>query len=275
MSRHYSSRIAHIPLPPSPPPQHLKDEYMHPMSPQGHYDYPKADDYYPHGVEDTARELDESMLGAPETAGLSKGKGKQVAKRPAPLDIHSDASSDLEVPVASRKDKFGHTIKRRRVEKDAVDMADELELPAAGEPFILSGKPVPSVKGKAKLGLLHEGSPDSTSTATPNKIKKKPGPKKKLDFPEGFGDYLGAGSGPASVSGDITPSASRAPSPTLTSTSNIVYELDDTIPPLKRAKKVDDHAMLKRVKTLEEQQRKVWTNIARRDIQKVRQIMCF
>ena len=239
---------------------------------QGHYSYPKADDYFPHGAEGAARELEES-----EMAGLSKGKGKQAAKRPAPLDIHSDTSSDLEVPVASRKDKSGHTIKKRRVERDAADMADELERSVTGEHFISSGKAIPFVKGKGKvkLGLSHEGSPDSISTATPNKIKKRPGPKRKLDFPEGLGDYLGAGSGPASVSGDITPSPSRAPSPTLTSTSNIVYELEDTIPPLKRAKKVDDHAMLKRVKTLEEQQRKVWTNIARRDIQKVRQIMCF
>lgn len=242
------------------------------MSPQGHYDYPEADDYYTHGAEDAARELEESVLGAPESA-LSKGKGKQAIKRPAPSDIHSDASSDLEVPVASRKDKSGHTSKKRRVEKDAADMADELERSVTGEPSISSSKPVLSAKakGKAKLGPLREGSPDSISTATPNKPKKKPGPKKKLDLPEGLGDHLGVGSGPASVSGDVTPSASRAPSPTLTSTSNIVYELEDTIPPLKRAKKVDDSAMLKRVKTLEEQQRKVWTNIARRDVQKVRQ----
>ena len=39
---------------------------------------------------------------------------------------------------------------------------------------------------------------------------------------------------------------------------------------LKKAKRIDDAGMWKRVKTLEEAQRKVWTNIARRDIVKVR-----
>jgi DNA helicase INO80 len=56
-------------------------------------------------------------------------------------------------------------------------------------------------------------------------------------------------------------------------TSNIVYELDEAVPPLRRAKKVDDVAMLKRVKALEEAQRKVWTNIARRDVAKVQTII--
>jgi DNA helicase INO80 len=45
-----------------------------------------------------------------------------------------------------------------------------------------------------------------------------------------------------------------------------VYELDEIVPPLKRAKKIDENAMAKRLKNLEEPQKKVWTNIARRDI---------
>jgi hypothetical protein len=45
--------------------------------------------------------------------------------------------------------------------------------------------------------------------------------------------------------------------------------MDMVIPPLKKAKKVDDTTMLKRIKTLEEAQRKVWKNIARREIPKV------
>ncbi|KAG2753873.1 hypothetical protein P692DRAFT_201890414 [Suillus brevipes Sb2] len=64
---------------------------------------------------------------------------------------------------------------------------------------------------------------------------------------------------------DITPSASRPVSPALTATS-VVYELDEIVPPLKRAKKIDENAMAKRLKNLEEPQKKVWTNIARRDI---------
>ena len=39
---------------------------------------------------------------------------------------------------------------------------------------------------------------------------------------------------------------------------------------MKRAKKVDDSTMLKRIKALEESQRKVWTNIAKRDVAKVK-----
>jgi chromatin-remodeling ATPase INO80 len=136
---------------------------------QGHYDYPKANGYYAHSAEDAARELEEPILGAPETAALSKGKDKQVVRRPASSDIHSNASSDLEVAVVARKDRSGHTIKKRRVEKDAVDMADELERSVTGDVSISSSKPILSAKAKsrAKLGLLREGGPDSISTATP------------------------------------------------------------------------------------------------------------
>jgi hypothetical protein len=46
--------------------------------------------------------------------------------------------------------------------------------------------------------------------------------------------------------------------------------MDMIIPPLKRAKKVDEATMLKRIKALEESQRKVWKNIARKEIPKAR-----
>jgi DNA helicase INO80 len=44
--------------------------------------------------------------------------------------------------------------------------------------------------------------------------------------------------------------------------------MDMVIPPLKKAKKVDGATMLKRIKALEETQRKVWKNIARKEIPK-------
>jgi DNA helicase INO80 len=44
--------------------------------------------------------------------------------------------------------------------------------------------------------------------------------------------------------------------------------MDMVIPLLKRAKKVDEATMLKRIKALEESQRKIWKNIARREIPK-------
>ncbi|KAJ3768542.1 FACT complex subunit-domain-containing protein [Lentinula raphanica] len=50
--------------------------------------------------------------------------------------------------------------------------------------------------------------------------------------------------------------------------TGVIYELDEIVPPLKKAK-MDDAALLKRVKTLEEAQHKGWTTIARRDVVKV------
>jgi len=44
--------------------------------------------------------------------------------------------------------------------------------------------------------------------------------------------------------------------------------MDMVIPPLKKAKKVVGATMLKRIKALEESQRKVWKNIARKEIPK-------
>ena len=49
-----------------------------------------------------------------------------------------------------------------------------------------------------------------------------------------------------------------------------MFEIDEVAPPLKKAKKVDDATMLKRLKVLEESQTKVWKNIARREAGKVR-----
>lgn len=242
-------------------------------SPRDQYDYgmdPRdQDDYYGPSAEDAAREFEDSILGtAPELQMLDKGKGKQPAKRPA-VDAMSDGSSDLEVPAASKRDNAGHATKKRKVDKDAADMADELERSITSDLLAASSaKPGPSAKGKGKTkqSSLRDGTPDSIS-ATPKPPRKKPGPKKKLDHLPS--EFLGLGSGPPSASGDVTPSISRPSSPALTATSNIVYELDEPVPPLKRAKKIDDAAMLKRVKNLEEAQRKVWTNIARRDVAKV------
>jgi DNA helicase INO80 len=76
-----------------------------------------------------------------------------------------------------------------------------------------------------------------------------------------------------SAGGDLTPATSRPSSPALTPMSDrlnaTVFELDEQVPQLKKAKKVDEATMLKRVRALEETQKKVWTTIARRDIPKV------
>lgn len=282
MSRYYASRVAQIPPPPSPLPPPLRtidDEFLstlrHGSPPPGNYDYGLDlidNEFYTPDAEDVARELEESILGVSQPHPLlDKGKGKQSIKRPAAGTV-SDRSSDLEVPSSSWRDKSGHTLKKRKVDKDAADMADELERSITGEQLpTLPRKPALSAKAKGKAKPPpHDGSPDSISTVA-KAPRKRSGPRRKLGdllAPETL-DLLGLGSTAPSVSGDVTPaiSISRPVSP-LASTGP-VFELDEIIPPLKRAKKVDDTAMLKRVKTLEEAQRKVWTNIARRDVAKV------
>ncbi|KIJ68315.1 hypothetical protein HYDPIDRAFT_24608 [Hydnomerulius pinastri MD-312] len=277
LSRHYVSRIARIPPPPpSPPPMPpvSVDEdllsTLHPSPPPdaGIFDYAvDSNEYDPDprgrsfnaGAEDAARELEESLLGS-----RPKTKRKAPLKRPADGAV-SDASSDLEVPTpAARKEKPAN--KKRKVDKDATAIADEFER-SVGEVSASPAKPS-KAKGKGKVPQLREPSVESavTASATP-KGRKKAAAKKKLDalLPDG----VGIGSTAGSVAGDATPSASRPASPALTVTSTVVYELDEIVPPLKRAKKVDENAKAKRLKSLEEAQRKVWTNIARRDVAKV------
>ncbi|KAH7931126.1 hypothetical protein BV22DRAFT_1137807 [Leucogyrophana mollusca] len=283
LSHYYVSRIARIPLPPpSPPPPmpvpSVEDDLLstlHPspaLEPIDPYDYPGGSNGYamPEGgargfnpsAEDAARELEESLLGS----RARSHKRKEAAKRPAGGAV-SDESSDLEVPTAASRRPAA---KKRRVDQDATSIADEFERSIGG---VLSspGKLASSkAKGKGKLAALREPSLENSSVSATPRARKKAASKKKLDaLPPDMLDHLGLGSAAASVAGDVTPSVSRPASPSLTATSAVVYELDEVVPPLKRAKKVDDAAMAKRLKSLEEAQKKVWTNIARRDVAKV------
>ena len=222
------------------------------------------------GAEDAARELEESVLG-PSTP--SKGKTKTVDSKRLPYAAASDASSsDLDIPIARDQ---GRANKKRRVGKDFDITADLERSIAEDQCSVASAQDVPRLststksrsKGKGKSGI-REQSVDSVS-ATPKTSRKRPATRRKLDgiAPQTL-ETLGLGSAPASIAGDITPSGSRPPSPTLTATSATVFEMDMVIPPLKRAKKVDEATMLKRIKALEESQRKIWKNIARREIPK-------
>ncbi|KAG8219916.1 SNF2 family DNA-dependent ATPase [Butyriboletus roseoflavus] len=280
LSRHYVSRIARIPPPPPSPPPMLPvsaDEDLlssiHPSPPPDSalFDYAGDSNEYDRaslcrsfnvGAEAAARELEESLLGSRQ-----RTKRKDPPKRPANGAV-SDASSDLEMPTAAvRRDKPAN--KKRRVDCDPSAIADEFER-SVNEASMSPAKAMKS-KGKGKVSQLREHSAESTATSslTPRGRKKSAG-RKKHDglYPDGHGQS-GLGSAAGSVAGDVTPSASRPASPALTVTSTVVYELDEVVPPLKRAKKVDDSSMAKRLKSLEEAQRKVWTNIARRDIAKV------
>lgn len=267
MSRHYASRIARMPPPPSPPPppRMLEDDIRdHSPPPDERWDYDYPPDHHergePHRPDYNGQD-----------SGLSyrdKGKGKQATKRPAGDGEASDESSEFEVPAAMTRDKSGHAVKKRKIDLDAADMADELERSITGDGASFS-KLGPSAKSKMKH-LTREGSPESASAAAKAPKKRVASKKKPIDnLAPDMLEMLGLASAAPSVSGDVTPDASRPASPALNATSNIVYELDEIAPPLKKAKKVDDLAMLKRVKALEEAQRKVWTNIARRDVAKV------
>lgn len=222
----------------------------------------------------------------------NKGKGKAIdsAKRPASRAVSEASSSDLDVPMAA---KNGHANKKRRLGKDLGDItaaveqsiADDQRSTASIQEIAPKSTPTGKGKGKAKAKLLpsqptpREQSVESIppGAGTP-KARKKPGPRRKIDtLPPQTQDSLGVGSGSAaaSVSGDVTPAGSRPPSPTGTVTSAIVFDLDEIIPPLKKAKKVDDATMIKRLKALEDAQNKVWKNIARREVAKVRTVCAF
>ena len=225
---------------------------LHASPPPDAYDYRASNGYESFRAEDAAQMVEDSYLGR-------NLKHKDSLKRVADGAV-SDESSDLEVPTSSRSKPV---VKKRKVDKDSASIADEFERSVGG----LSPSKFASlkVKGKGKQSQLREPSLDSVvPSATPKGRKRG----KKLLPPDTL-DGLGIGSAAGSVAGDVTPSASRPVSPALTATS-VVYELDEVVPPLRRAKKVDENAMAKRLKTLEEAQKKVWTNIARRDVAKVR-----
>lgn len=210
-----------------------------------------------HGAAAAADELEESLLG--------RGPNKAGRKRPADGDSDDD-SSEADIPIAAR---HGPASKKRKIIKgSALDSGyPEAMASMTGTIPLPIGSHV-SGKGKGKM-KQREDSVDSAS-ATP-RGRKKPGLGKKSALPPHTQEALGLG-GPisASVSRDITPAGSRATSPALTNGSAAIYELDEAIPALKKARRIDDAGMWKRVKTLEEMQRKVWTNIAKRDIVKVR-----
>ncbi|KAJ3571584.1 hypothetical protein NP233_g3652 [Leucocoprinus birnbaumii] len=280
LSHYYAGRIASIPL---PPPSPLPDIHIDPSEDAQREPSPfeiDRDDRQGRireerrrriDAEDAALEFERSVyedhgpvfddtFSAPNK---DKGKAKEASKRPVP-SAESDSGSDLEIP--RKGETSGPAHKKRKIDKDAASVADDFEKSMVDVPLTLK---VPGSKPKGKDKHTREPTPESVS-ATPKGGRKKTGPKKKL----GLGPELEAeiASHPPSVAGDATPAYSRpgSPAPTI---SSVVYELDELIPPLKKAKKVDDTAMLKRVKMLEEAQRKVWTNIAKRDVAKVYRYM--
>ncbi|KAH9857919.1 SNF2 family N-terminal domain-containing protein [Lenzites betulinus] len=266
MSHYYRDRLARIPppRPPAPPPPTVEEALLlniRATSPSIS-EYP---DYHSDGItfigqNENGHDIDEPSISV-RHKGKGKGKGKEIAKR---LPAGAGSDSDSDVPISAMRPPT----KKRRIERDGADGDDRS---VVDEPLSMVGaspanKLLAGARGKGRG--KREQSADSIS-ATP-KGRKRGGPRKKLDtLPPQTQELLGVGSAAPSVSGDVTPAGSRPASPAPTNMSSTMYELDETIPPLKKARKIDDAAMVKRLKTLEEAQRKVWMNIARRDVAKV------
>ncbi|KAG6879735.1 hypothetical protein C0992_012338 [Termitomyces sp. T32_za158] len=260
MSRWYSSRIARIPVPPPTfnEPSVLEEGLRDPYHPNMELDDDPASYHSKHhsrdfndGAADAAHELEQSVLGEYNdhdvTYSSKSGNGRIGGKMGLP--DHGDTD------LLQQGDKPPY--KKRKLDNEF----------SMSTPVSVSSDRKSQAKGKGKTKVPRDSTPESLPATSKQ-------PRKKVDIkkPPGLGPELELkpSSNPPSAFGDITPpvSISRPPSP-VPITSGIIFELSDDIPPLKKAKKVDEHAMAKRLKTLEESQRKVWTNIARRDIAKV------
>ena len=234
------------PSPPTPPPVkevHITNDTIHTPV---HDDFGAANDAYDDiSAQEAAQELEDAVTAATNRAEAKKRSAEQIL---------SDASSELE--TISTKTKQPATKKRKTGETGAVDVVASLRASAAGKK-----------KGKQ---ATREGSIDSTSGV--KQTKRRSG-KKKLESGALQNPDLLSVLPSISVGGDLTPATSRPSSPALTPMPDklnaTVFELDEQVPQLKKAKKVDEATMLKRVRALEETQKKVWTTIARRDIPKV------
>ncbi|KAJ3851493.1 SNF2 family DNA-dependent ATPase [Lentinula lateritia] len=264
MSHYYLEKIARLPLqPPSPsppiPPPHI-DEYPYPAHPRDYsphgYDAPYMDEPYQEHEAD-----DPPPTSPPQLQARAKPKGKIGEKRPAAQMI-ADGVDEIGVLSSTTK----HAIKKRKLESGTIDLvADEEQLLDSEVPKL---QPIPP-SVKLVRGKLVPFTPRDTSLdiVPPGKYsRKKPGPKKKVPIAPDLVQEMP--SVPPSVAGDVTPIASRAATPVPVH-SGVIFEMDEVIPSLKRAKKMDDSAIQKRVKALEDAQRKVWTTIARRDVVKV------
>ncbi|KAI5124611.1 hypothetical protein M0805_004221 [Coniferiporia weirii] len=234
----------------------------HPM----HGNYPDQTGYNS-GAEDAARELEESVLGpGPSTSRRGHFDGR---KRGAAAAL-SDDSSDLDVPNAGWRERENVSTKKRKMDAFESNITDDLERSIAiDEPQSISianaRKSYGSKSGKGK-GRATPVPSVAGSDAGAHKVRKR-APRKRGDPFALRTQEVGTPSAAASVAGDITPTPSGPPSPALSAT--MIYEIGDIAPSMKRAKRVDEQTMYKRILGLEEAQRKVWLNIARRDVAKV------
>lgn len=237
------------PVSPSPPTPPLIQDVNIPsdsLNAPLHDEFGTATDAYDDiSAQEAAQEFEDAVTAATNRSEAKKRSAEQVL---------SDASSELD--TVTTKTKQPANKKRKTGEAGAVDVVTALRASAAGKR-----------KGKQ---ATREGSTDSTPGV--KQPRRRTG-KKKLDAGTLQNPDLLSVAASISAGGDFTPATSRPSSPAMTPMSDrlnaTVFELNEQAPQLKKAKKVDDATMLKRVRALEETQKKVWTTIAKRDIPKV------
>ena len=194
----------------------------------------------------------------------SQGKGKRRAQ----------PGSDIEpVKVKAENDQ----VMRKRKFDDVEDLISDAASSVIAPPKKKGGRQKKAPQGTESLkpppkrrkgkGAPASGTASKLPSEEPQQPYIHPLPHPSRGTPSVAGSIIGP-------SHDVTPMASLPSSPNLTAvsmqgTAPGFWPLDEPIPPLKKPKKLDPTQAAKRVVALEEAQRRVWVNIARKDVVKV------
>jgi chromatin-remodeling ATPase INO80 len=214
-------------------------------------------------VDDVTRELEDAVA----DSSSRKGKGKKATssvnagpsssapkrKRGSKTTKSEDESDILDLVDGTSGSSKRRAAKRKKFATDeGLNAAEELERFADDVT-----QPDDSVDGQSQSGSKRPSGADYDGDFKV-KAKKRPPRKKKP----------GAGDTPLTTT-ETTEQAGQNASPESPMLAGF-YNIGEPIPDLKKGKKVDQLVLARRLVALEEAQRKVWLNIARRDIPKVR-----
>ena len=202
----------------------------------------------------------------PEHLMRNHGKGKRRAE--------SDVDS---VMVKTEIDGFSSSRKRKLDDMDDPnsDAPSSIAIPAkrrgGRQKKVATGED--GVKPPRKRGPRK--SKATTTPATGSKLPSEEPQHPQLHLPHPHQNRLSPSiAGSVGFSLDATPIPSTPPSPTLTVISSLglgpgFWPLDESLPSLKRPKILEPSQAAKRIVALEESQRRVWLNIARKDVVRV------
>lgn len=159
-------------------------------------------------------------------------------------DLLSDAASSITLPVKKRAGRIPKSVNR-----DEKPPRKRAPRKPKTVPTSVAGSKLPSEEPQSHTHL------------------HAPTPHLSRASPSVAGSIIG-------ISHDVTPIASTPSSPALTAvslqgTAPGFWPVNEPVPPLKKPKKLDQSQAAKRVVALEEAQRRVWINIARKDIVRV------